>query len=94
MCSPGSDEVQQVLPALADLAELVLDLGSLAVVAGPGQALPHHLQLLLVLLGHANLLLVVLEAGRDRERERERGEGEARGRGMAVWGRGTLGGGW
>lgn len=58
---PGSDEVQQVLPALVDFAEFVLDLGSLAVLAGPGQALTHNLQLLLVLLSYTDLLLVVLE---------------------------------
>lgn len=57
---PGSDEVQQMLPALADFVQFVLDLGSFAVLAGPGQALAHHLQLLLVLLSHADLLLVVL----------------------------------
>lgn len=57
---PGSDEVQQMLPALADFVQFVLDLGSFVVLAGPGQALTHHLQLLLVLLSHTDLLLVVL----------------------------------
>ncbi|TNN68502.1 hypothetical protein EYF80_021287 [Liparis tanakae] len=57
---PGSDEVQQVLPALANFAEFVLDLGRLAVLAGPGQAGAHNLQLLLVLLSYTDLLLVVL----------------------------------
>ena len=84
MTSPGSYEVQEVLPSLAHHAELVFDLRGLGLMAGPGQRLSDLLQLLLVLLGHANLLLVVLEAGRDRERERERGEGEARGRGMEI----------
>lgn len=49
-----------MLPALADFAEFVLDLGSFAVLAGPGQALAHNLQLLLVLLSDTDLLLVVL----------------------------------
>lgn len=57
---PGRNKVQQVLPALADFAEFVLDLSSLAVLAGPGQALTHHLQLRLVLLSYTDLLLVVL----------------------------------
>lgn len=57
---PGSDEVQQVLPALTDFGEFVLDLSSFAVLAGSGQALAHNLQLLLILLSHADLLLVVL----------------------------------
>lgn len=57
---PGCDQVQQVLPALADFAEFVLNLSRLAVLAGPGQTLTHHLQLLLVFLGDADLLLVVL----------------------------------
>lgn len=49
-----------MLPALADFVEFVLDLGSFAVLAGPGQALAHSLQLLLVLLSYTDLLLVVL----------------------------------
>ena len=60
--SPSSDEVQQVLPAFADFAEFVLDVWGLAVLTGPGQTLPHHLQLLLVLLSHTNLFLVVLRS--------------------------------
>lgn len=65
---PGGDEVQQMLPALADFVELVLDLGGFVVLAGLGQALAHRLQLLLVLLSHADLLLVVL--GRTETTER------------------------
>lgn len=49
-----------MLPALVDFAEFVLDLNSFAVLAGPGQALAHILQLLLVLLSYTDLLLVVL----------------------------------
>lgn len=49
-----------MLPALANFAEFVLDFCCLVVLAGPGQALPHNLQLLLVLLSYADLLLVVL----------------------------------
>ena len=37
--SPGSDEVQQVLPAVVHLAQLALYLAGLALVAGPGQPL-------------------------------------------------------
>jgi len=58
--SPGSDEVQEVLPAVADFVEFLLDLHRLAGVAGSGQPLAQLLQLQLVLLGHGDLLLVVL----------------------------------
>ena len=61
MTSPGSYEVQEVLPSLAHHAELVFNLGGLGLVAGPGQAFSDLLQLLLVLLCHGDLLLVVLE---------------------------------
>lgn len=57
---PGCNEIQQVLPALADFVEFVLDFRRLAVLAGPGQTLTHNLQLLLVLLSDTDLLLVVL----------------------------------
>lgn len=59
-CSPGSDQVQKVLPALVDFVELLLDLGSFALLAGPCQTLPHRLQLLLVFLRHINLFLILL----------------------------------
>lgn len=49
-----------MLPALADFAEFVLDLGRLAVLAGLSQALTHDLQLLFVLLSYTDLLLIVL----------------------------------
>lgn len=72
---PGGDEVQQMLPALADFVELVLDLGGFVVLAGLGQALAHRLQLLLVLLSHADLLLVVL--GRTETIESGSAQGQA-----------------
>ena len=56
-----------MLPALADFAEFVLDLGRLAVLAGPGQTLTHDLQLLLVLLSDTDLLLVVLRERNERK---------------------------
>lgn len=68
---PGSDEVQQMLPTFADFVEFVLDLGGFVVLAGFGKALAHGLQLLLVLLSHADLFLVVLERRRQRGSERE-----------------------
>lgn len=58
--SPGSDQVQEVLPAVADLAEFLLDFSCLALVTGSGQALSQQVQLQLVLLSHRDLLLVVL----------------------------------
>lgn len=58
--SPGSDQVQEVLPAVADLAEFLPDFSRLALVTGSGQALSQLVQLQLVLLGHRDLLLVVL----------------------------------
>lgn len=64
---PGSDEVQQVLPAFADFAEFVLDLGCLVVLTGFGQTLAHDLQLLLVFLSHTDFLLVVLEQNTEEE---------------------------
>ena len=66
MTSPGSYEVQEVLPSLAHHAELVFDLRGLGLMAGPGQTLSDLLQLLLVLLRHGDLLLVVLETTRTR----------------------------
>lgn len=68
---PGSDEIQQMLPTFADFVEFVLDLGGFVVLAGLGQALAHGLQLLLVLLSHADLFLVVLERRRQRRSEQE-----------------------
>lgn len=59
-CSPGSDQVQKVLPALVDFAEFLLDLSSFALLAGPCQTLPHRLQLLLVFLCYINLFLILL----------------------------------
>lgn len=59
-CSPGSDQVQKVLPALADFVEFQLDLSSFALLAGPSQTLPHRLQLLLVFLSYINLFLILL----------------------------------
>lgn len=64
---PGSDEVQQVLPAFADFAEFVFDLGRLVVLTGFGQTLAHDLQLLLVFLSHTDFLLVVLEQNTEEE---------------------------
>lgn len=58
--SPGSDQVQEVLPAVADLVQFLLDFNSFALVAGSGQALAQLVQLQLVLLGDGDLLLVVL----------------------------------
>lgn len=60
MVSPGSDQVQQVLPAVAHFVELLFDLGGFALVTGPGQTLAQLVQLQLVLLRHGDLLLVVL----------------------------------
>lgn len=57
---PGSDEVQQVLPALAHHAEFVFYLRCLGLMAGLGKSLPQLVQLLLVLLRHRYLLIVVL----------------------------------
>ncbi len=50
--SPSFYKVKQMLPALVDFAELVLDFCSFAFVAGLSQSLPHLFQLMLVLLGH------------------------------------------
>lgn len=58
--SPGSNQVQEVLPAVADLAEFLLDFSRLALVTGSGQPLSQLVQLQLVLLSHRDLLLVVL----------------------------------
>lgn len=58
--SPGSDQVQKVLPALVDFVEFLLDLSSFALLAGPCQTLPHRLQLLLVFLCYINLFLILL----------------------------------
>lgn len=62
MCvaSPGSDQVQEVLPSVADLAQFLLDFNSFALVAGSGQTLSQLVQVQLVLLGDGDLLLVVL----------------------------------
>lgn len=49
---PRTDEVYEVLPALADFAEFVLYFGGFALMASPHQTLPHLLQLLLILLCH------------------------------------------
>lgn len=60
MLSPGSNKVQQMLPAVADFGELLLDVSGFARVAGSGKALSEPMQMLLVLLCHRYLLLVVL----------------------------------
>lgn len=60
VASPGSDQVQEVLPSVADLAQFLLDFSSFALVAGSGQALSKLMQLQLVLLGDGDLFLVVL----------------------------------
>lgn len=68
--SPGSNQVQEVLPAVADLAQFLLDFSSFALVAGSGQALSQLVQLQLVLLGNSDLLLVVLRHNTARARVR------------------------
>lgn len=62
MCvfSPGSDEIQEVLPAVADFVEFLFNFSCFALVTGSGQALSQQVQLKLVLLSHSDLLLVVL----------------------------------
>ena len=61
MTSPGSYEVQEVLPSLAHHAELVFDLRGLGRMARPGQSLSDQQQLLRFLLRHGDLLLAVME---------------------------------
>lgn len=58
--SPGSDEIQEVLPAVADFVEFLSDFSCFALVTGSGQALSQLVQLQLVLLSQSDLLLVVL----------------------------------
>lgn len=58
--SPGSDEIEEVLPAVADFGELLFDFSCLALVTGSGQALSQLVQVQLVFLSHSDLLLVVL----------------------------------
>lgn len=57
---PGSDEIQEVLPAVADFVEFLFDFRRLALVTGSGQAFSQPVQLQLVLFSHSDLLLVVL----------------------------------
>lgn len=58
--SPGSDEIEEVLPAVADFGEFLFDFSCLALVTGSGQALSQLVQVQLVFLSHSDLLLVVL----------------------------------
>ncbi len=58
--SPGPNEIQEMLPAVADFVELLFDFSCFALVTGSGQALSQPVQLHLVLLSHGDLLLVVL----------------------------------
>lgn len=62
MClfSPGSNEIQEVLPAVIDFVEFLLNFSGFACVTGSGQALSQLVQLQLVFLRHSDLLLVVL----------------------------------
>lgn len=57
---PSFYKVKQMLPALIDFAEFVLDFCSFAFMAGLSQSLPHLFQLILVLFGHWDLFLIVL----------------------------------
>lgn len=50
--SPSCYKVKQMLPALIDFAEFVLDFCSFAFMAGLSQSLPHLFQLMLALRGH------------------------------------------
>lgn len=58
--SPSCYKVKQMLPALIDFAEFVLDFCSFAFMAGLSQSLPHLFQLMLALRGHWDLFLIVL----------------------------------
>lgn len=42
--SPGSNEIQEVLPAVTDFVEFMFNLSSFALVAGPGQTFSQLVQ--------------------------------------------------
>lgn len=58
--SPCSDEIEEVLPTVADFVEFLIDLSRFALVTGSGQALSQLVQLQLVFFSHSDLLLIVL----------------------------------
>lgn len=58
--SPGFDVVEQVLPALADALDLVIDLALLGLVGGGDELLSQLLQVSLVLTEQVDLLHAVL----------------------------------
>lgn len=57
---PGCHEVQEMLPPVVDLSQLVFDLRGLALMAGSSETLSHLLELYFVLLGNSNFLLIIL----------------------------------
>lgn len=68
--SPGLNVVEQVLPALVDAPDLVVDLALLGLVGGCDELLSQLLQVSLVLTEQVDLLHTVLPM-RERERKRE-----------------------
>lgn len=58
--SPGSDQIQEVLPAVSNFVEFLFNLKCLTFVTGFGEAFSQMVQLELVFFRHFNLLLVVL----------------------------------
>lgn len=65
---PGLDVVEQVLPAVVDVLQLVVDLRLFGLVAGRDELLSQLLQMGLVLAEQVDLLHAVLKKQHQRER--------------------------
>lgn len=58
---PSSNEIQEMLPAVADFVEFLFNFSCFSLMTGLGQALSKPMQMLLILLCNCDLLLVILQ---------------------------------